>query len=318
MDAFRFDAPYALLLLLLVPALALYLRAARATAPVTRVGSIDGAAGARRTWRVRLQPLLPAMRLGAAALLVIAIARPQRGEATAQTQGNGIDIVLAFDISTSMTLPFSRSATRLDAAKDVLTRFVGGRTNDRVGLVVFQGTSLTFSPPTTDYAAIAQDVRDVDRVHLGDGTAIGVAIGESVDLLRDSPAASRVVILLTDGENNSLQIEPLAAARLAEALGVRVYTVGVVSRGANPQDVINVDEESLRAISSVTGGTYNRAEDPAALEQIYENIDALEKSRFEDRRVTHFDDVAPYVLAAAAALLAIEMLLRYVPLRRLT
>jgi Ca-activated chloride channel family protein len=317
MDSFRFDAPDALLLLLLVPALALYLR--RRRAPAVRIGSAGPAAEvSRASWRVRARPLLPALRLTAVALLVLALARPQRGEAVARTQGNGIDIVLALDISSSMSLPFARRETRLDAARDVLTRFVRGRTDDRVGLVVFQGSSLTLSPLTTDYDTIAQDVARVDRIGLRDGTGIGVAIGESVNVLRDSAAASRIVILLTDGENNVLQIEPLAAAKIAARLGVRVYTIGVVSRGQNPGGGrLDIDEQSLQAIADVTHGTYNRAEDPAALQQIYDEIDRLEKSRFEDRELTRFDDVAPYFLAAAVAALAVEVALRHSWLRGL-
>ncbi len=217
-----------------------------------------------------------------------------------------------------MSLPFTGNRTRMDAAKDVVSRFVQARTNDRVGLVIFQGASITMSPLTTDYAVIAQEVRDADRLRLKDGTAIGVAIGESVNLLRGSNAASRIVILLTDGENNATAIQPLEAARIAETLGVRVYTVGVVSRGRNPaQSTLNVDEQSLRAIADVTGGTYGRAEDPAALQEIYANIDQLEKSQFEDRGFTAFDDIAPYFLAAAAALLALECALRASLFRRL-
>lgn len=315
MESFRFQAPLVLLLLLVVPALALYMR--RRPTPAVRVGSLAGATVVRRTWRVRALPIAATLRLLAVTLLVVALARPQHGEAVTRTQGNGIDIVLAFDISSSMGLPFARAQTRLAAAKSVLMKFVDGRSEDRVGLVVFQGSSLTLSPLTTDYNAIATDVAGVDRIRLGDGTAIGVAIGESVNVLRDSTAASRIVILLTDGENNGLQIEPLAAAKIAQKLGVRVYTVGVVSRGLNPQSGVNVDEEALRAIADVTQGTYNRAEDPAALQQIYDEIDRLEKSRFQDRTVTSFGDIAPYFLAAAVAALAVELALRETLLRRL-
>ncbi|MDP9236251.1 MAG: VWA domain-containing protein [Chloroflexota bacterium] len=316
MDGFRFETPAALLLLVVVPVLWLYLQ--RRRDPATTFGFIAGGAVAPRTWRVRAQPLLLALRLLAVALLILAIARPQHGEATTVSEGNGIDIVLAFDISTSMSLPFARGQTRLAAAKSVLSSFVEGRQNDRVGLVVFQGSTLTLSPLTTDYDAIAKDIDGVDRIRLQDGTAIGVAIGESASVMRNSTAASRVVILLTDGENNVQQLEPLAAARIAETLGVRVYTVGVVTRGSNPLGpALGVDEQSLRAIADVTHATYNRAEDPAALQQIYDQIDRLEKSRFQDRILTRFDDIAPYFLAAAVAALVAETSLRNSLLRRL-
>jgi Ca-activated chloride channel family protein len=249
---------------------------------------------------------------------VVAIARPQRGEATSQTQGEGIDIVLAFDISSSMSQPFARNKTRLQAATDVLSQFVAARTNDRVGLVAFQGASITLSPLTADYNALGGMVRTAGRITLSDGTAIGLAMGESVNLLRSSTAASRVVILLTDGENNVHDIEPGEAAKIAASLGVRVYTIGVVTPSAfdNFRTQVGVDEQSLEQIAGTTGGTYNRAEDPEALQQIYNNIDQLEKSRFADKTVMRFDEMAPYVLAAAAAALALEFALRYALFRR--
>lgn len=316
MDGLRFATPYALLLLLGLPFLAAAAWRTHAPAGV-RVGSLGAAFGVRPTWRVRAERYLPALRLLAAALLVVALARPQRGEASSRTQGEGIDIVLAYDTSSSMTQPFARGQTRLEAAQDVLTRFVAARTNDRVGLVVFQGATITLSPLTTDYTALGQMLQDAPRIRLADGTAIGVAIGQSVNLLRGSSAASRIVILLTDGENNVRTIEPLAASRIAETLGVRVYTVGVVSRGTNPGlSTLNVDERALREIAGVTGGTYNRAEDPQALQAIYTSIDKLEKSRFQEQQFTRYAEIAPWALAAAAALIALEIALRYGVLRR--
>jgi Ca-activated chloride channel family protein len=267
---------------------------------------------------VRFEPALMALRLLGVALLIVAVARPQRGEAASETQGEGIDIVLAFDVSASMTQPFGQGRTRIDAAKDVLSRFIEGRTNDRVALVAFQGSSITLSPLTDDYRAVDQAVGYADQVRLADGTAIGTAIGESVNVLRGSNAKSRIVILMTDGESNAGDVTPGAAARIAERLGARVYTVGVVSRvGINPQNsTLNVDEKSLKEIAEVTGGTYNRAEDPDALAQIYQRIDELEKSRFAGQTFTRFDDIAPYVLAAAAAALALEAALRFTAFRR--
>lgn len=317
MDGLRFASPSVLWLLLLVPPLA-YAVLRRGRTPAVTVGTVADAAAAPRTWRVRVEPLLPVSRLLAVTLLVVALARPQRGLANAAAAGNGIDVVLAFDVSASMTLPYARNQTRLDAAKDVLSRFVETRRNDRVGLVVFQATALTLSPLTTDYNAVAEDVRNADRVHLADGTAIGLAIAGSVDLLRGSSAASRIVILLTDGENNQTQIEPLAAARIAETLGVRVYTVGVGGGSGMPGPALfTVDEQALREISRVTGGTYNRAEDPAALQRTYEDVDRLEKSRLPGNRFTRFDEWSPYVLVAAAVLLTLELALRHSLFRRL-
>jgi Ca-activated chloride channel family protein len=318
MDGLRFASPYLLLLLLALPAVGLlaYRRREETTPPVA-FGSAAAASAATRSWKLRLEPALLLLRLVAAALLVVALARPQRGEAESAIEGEGVDIVLAFDVSSSMTQPFAGIESRLDAATRVLAEFVSSRTEDRVGLVVFKRSSLTMSPLTTDYSAVRAAVENADTIELGDGTAIGVAIGESVNVLRESKASSRIVILLTDGENNVEEVQPLSAARIAERLGVRVYTVGVVSRGLDrSQSTLNVDERALTEIAEITQGTYNRAEDPTALAQIYQSIDELERSRVEGRTFTRFDEFAPYVLAAAAILLATEVVLRYSLFRR--
>lgn len=313
----RFDDPWILLLLLALPALALVAFRFRGERPAIAVGRLAPAARSRRTWRMRAQPLLPFLRLAAVALLIVALARPQRGEAVAGTGAEGIDIVLAYDASSSMTQPFARGQSRLEAAENVLKRFVEGRENDRVGLVIFRGNALTLSPLTNDYAAVSEAVSVAPTLRLDDGTAIGVAMAESVNLLRTSESASRIVILLTDGENNSPAIEPLAAARIAETLGIRIYTIGVVSGGANrSQSSLNVDEAALREIANITGANYNRAEDPGALQDIYTNIDELEKSRFEGEDLTRYAEVASPLLALAAILLASELALRFTIFRR--
>lgn len=317
MDGLRFGDPWLLLLLAPLAALALYAwRAGRGGA--VRFGSLAGVARPRPTWRMRLDAALPVFRIAAAALLVFALARPQRGIASGEAQGDGIDIVLAFDVSSSMTATFAGSTSRLEAAKAVLTDFVRTRERDRVGLVAFQGSSITLSPLTTDYDALAQSIARADRLRLLDGTAIGTALGESVNVLRGSSAASRIVILLTDGENNAGEVQPLAAARIAERLGIRVYTVGVVNtreqsfgRG-NP----SVDEAAMRELSGVTGGTYSRAEDTDALAAVYGTIDRLETSRIGGRTFTRYDEMAPLLLAAAAAALAAEAALRSTLARR--
>lgn len=317
MDGLRFASPYVLLLLLAVPLLAAHIYRRKAGRPAIRVGSLASARTTRRTWRLRTEPLVPAIRLLAIAALVIAVARPQRGETAVTTQGEGIDIVLALDTSSSMSQPFARNRTRLQAAEDVLTRFVGARTRDRVGVVVFRGSSLTLSPLTTDYAALSAGITNANLIRLDDGTAIGVALGESVNVLRNSDSASRIVILLTDGENNAHEIEPLAAARIAQRLGVRVYTIGVVSPGLNPaQSSLEVDEAALREIASVTGGTYNRAENPQALDDIYRSIDQLEVSKLQERAFTRYDDIAQYALAGAVALILLELAARMTVFRR--
>jgi Ca-activated chloride channel family protein len=318
MDAFRFETPWALALLALVPLLIAaawpFRRGSTGSVPMGRLGA---ASAAGPTWRVRLEPALLLLRLIAVAALVFALARPQRGEASTELEGEGIDIVLAYDVSSSMTQPFGGQRTRLQAAEQVLTDFIGARENDRVGLVAFQGSSITLSPLTTDYDAVAALAREAGSLQLSDGTAIGTALGASVNVLRDSTAATRIVILLTDGENNEGELQPLAAARIAERLGVRVYTIGILATGLQTnQSRLNVDEESLRRMAEVTGGTYGSARDQEALGASYEAIEELEKTRVAGREFTRYDEWAPYLLAAAAAALALEVTLRATLFRR--
>ena len=317
MDGFRFDAPWALVLLAGLPLLALLLWPRRGGGRSFSVGSLAAAAGARRTWRVRLEPALAVLRLIGVAALIIAIARPQRGEASTELAGEGIDIVLAYDVSSSMTQPFAGRQTRLEAAEQVLTDFIRKRTTDRVGLVAFQGSSITLSPLTIDYAALAETAREAGLLQLEDGTAIGTALGASVNVLRGSSAASRIVILLTDGENNAGEVEPLAAARIAERLGVRVYTVGILATGFQSiRSNRTVDEASLKSIAEVTGATYSSAESPEGLAEVYRTIDELETTQIEGRVFTRYGEWAPWLLAAAAAAFALEIALRSTVLRR--
>jgi Ca-activated chloride channel family protein len=316
MDAFRFETPWALALLALIPMLAVLAWPRRGSSASVRVGSLAPASAATATWRVRLEPALIGLRLLAVALLIVALARPQRGEASTRLQGEGIDIVLAYDVSSSMTLPFA-GETRLQAAERVLTDFINARENDRVGLVAFQGSSITLSPLTTDYDALAASAQEAGRLQLREGTAIGTALGASTNVLRGSTAPSRIVILLTDGENNEGEVQPLTAARIAQRLGVRVYTVGILaSNTSGMQSNVNVDEESLRQIAEVTGGTYSRAENARTLAGVYQRIDDLEKTRIAGSEFTRYDEWAPFILAAAVAAFALEVALRATLFRR--
>lgn len=316
MDSLRFDAPSALWLLLLLPPAALLLWRRHRSA--LRLGSLRDSSGLGSTWRTRLEAGLPALRLLAVALLIVALARPQRGEAGSEVYGEGVDLVLAFDISTSMGLPFTAGTNRLEAARAALSEFARAREQDRLGLVVFQGSALTLNPLTTDYDAVARQIEDADRLTLDDGTALGLAIAQSVKVLEESPEQSRAVILLTDGENNVHSIEPVDAARVAQALGVRVYTIGVVSQERGQTSRLNVDERALREIATMTDATYNRVEDPEALQRVYGEIDQLEKARFRNRTFTRFDEWAPFLLLAAAIVLAAEVALRHLAVRRIS
>jgi Ca-activated chloride channel family protein len=314
----RFADPWILLLLLALPALAMFALLSRRGARVIPLGTVASTPMAPRTWRMRTEPLLTLARLAAIALLIVGLARPQRGEAITRAELEGIDIVLAYDVSSSMTAPFGGTVSRLEAAESVLKRFVSRREGDRVGLVAFKGNSVTLSPLTTDYNALAQAVEDAGRLRLADGTAIGPAIGASLNVLQGSDAPSRIVIILTDGTNNAEGLTPLGAARIAQELGIRVYTIGVVSPGLTDQSqsTLNVDETALKEIANITGGAHYRAEDPDALGNIYDTIEKLEKTEFEGSALTRYVDVAPWVLAAAAIALAVEVILRATAFRR--
>jgi len=301
-----FADPNLLFLLLAIP-LALLVK--RRTGEGNGAGGFSNLgllAGFRPTWRMRYRWLPTFIRAGAIALLVVALARPQVGQADSELPGQGIDIALLLDTSGSMTASSLGSEdSRLDVAKRVLVDFIDGRSDDRLGLVVFRAGSIVLSPLTLDYDALTAVTEDVGEVSLEDGTAIGVGLSEALNLLRESRARSRVAILLTDGENNAGEIEPLAAARIAETLGVRVYTIGIIE--ANRR---TVDEQALTEMAELTDGRYYRASSEQALEAIYAGIDRLEKSRIDRSQFGVYDEYAVYFLAAALGLLALELLLR--------
>ena len=302
-----FADPVLLLLLLAIP-VALLIKG--------RTGEGNGAggfsnlalvSGFRPTWRLRYRWVPTLIRAGAIALLIVALARPQIGQADSELPGQGIDIALVLDTSGSMSasFPSEENDTRLDVARRVLTDFIDGRENDRLGLVIFREGSLVLSPLTLDYEALSSITENVGEVNLPDGTAIGVGLSDALNLLRESRARSRVAILLTDGENNAGDIEPLAAARIAETLGIRVYTIGVIEEGAR-----TVDAQAMTAMAELTGGRYYPAESEQALEAIYAGIDQLEKSRIDRSVFATYDEYAMYFLAAALGLLAFELFLR--------
>jgi Ca-activated chloride channel family protein len=269
-------------------------------------------AAARPTWRLRLRRLPTVLRWLAIALLVVAIARPREGLAVTTLPEEGIDIVVTVDVSSSMTTPIGPGATRLSAARTVVDDFVRGLTGDRVGLVVFQSRALTLSPLTLDRAAIAQRLDALQPGLLEDGTAIGLGVAEALNLLRDSPAQSRVVVLLTDGDNNAGEVEPLTAARLATALDVRLYTIGFV---AGPGSSL-LDVRTLREMAESTDGRYYDASTQEQLAAAYDDIGRLERSRVGERRFIRFRELASPLIAGALALLAVEYALRAGWLRR--
>ncbi|MBL0172290.1 MAG: VWA domain-containing protein [Gemmatimonadaceae bacterium] len=233
---------------------------------------------------------LPWLRMVAVAGLIIAVAQPRSGARSTRVSSEGIDIALAVDISSSMLAEDFQPQNRIEVAKDKVKRFVMGRKSDRVGLVAFSGEALTQVPLTTDYPVLLAAIDNLQVGQLEDGTAIGTAIATAANRLRTAPGRSRVMVVLTDGENNRGAIDPRTAAQAAAAFGIRIYTIGVGSEGMAAVPVgrslfglryenrpVKIDEALLTEIASSTGGRYFRAKDAEALQSIYEQIDALER-----------------------------------------
>jgi Ca-activated chloride channel family protein len=314
----QFEWPFALLLLVAVQLLALWLVRSSRTRPALGVARVDETLSERKTWRVRLRWLPAVLRLGAVALLIVAIARPQHGRAENLLPQEGIDIVLVLDTSTSMRQATVAGESRLSVAQRVLQDFVLERETDRLGLVVFRSRSLVLSPLTVDYSAFQTLLGQADDVNLPNGTAIGLALTDAMNLLQESRAESRTIILLSDGENNRPEVEPADAARIARTLGIRIYTISVVSGSATGTQLpqFQENEDALRLMADLSGGRHYQA-DPDSLADAYDDIDALERSRLGPERFSSVDELAPYALGLALALIAVEVLLATVLLRRM-
>lgn len=285
---------------------------------------------ARRTLRVRLRLFLPILRALAISLVVVALARPRFGESETIVISEGIDIMLAIDISGSMQAEDFQPDNRLAVAKRVAREFIGARRGDRIGLVVFASNAYTQCPLTTDTPVLQSMLDAVDFGDIKDGTAVGMAVATGVNRLRESASKSRVLVLLTDGRNNAGVVDPVTAARLAKAVGVRVHTIGAGSQGEAPVPVddpvfgrryvmmpVQVDEESLRRVAEITGGSYFRATDAGALERIYRQIDAMEKTRVETKTYVEYSEVGGALLLPALLLVLSELFLGLGPLRKL-
>ena len=322
-----FAQPAWLLLLLLLPLLAQ--RQRRMKSPTLRLAQ---AGSVIANWRTQARPGLPMLRWLALALLVVAMARPQRLWQEEKVQADGLDIVLALDISPSM-LSKDFDPDRLAVAKRVAIEFVENRPYDRLGLVAFSAEAFTQCPLTTDRRMVQKFIRDLQMGRLQDGTAIGLGLATAVNRLKDSPARSKVVILLTDGENNAgEEMRPMRAAEIAQSLGVRVYTIGIGTDGIvlspaqrNPDGSyifaprqMSFDTELLRQIATVTNGKFYRAYSESDLEGIYAEIDLLEKTKVEVTTLQRIQDWFTWFVGAAVVLLLLEMLLRWGLLRSVT
>ncbi len=302
------------LLLVIIPMAAWYIfRQKRNTASI-QVSYTASVFKAPKTVRHYLRHLVFLLQIVAISLFTVVLARPQSSTNWENVTTEGIDIVIALDISSSM-LARDFSPDRLEAAKDVAMEFISGREYDRMGLVVFAGEAFTQCPLTTDRAVLLNLFKDIESGMIEDGTAIGNGLATSVARIKDSEAISRVVILLTDGENNSGEIAPVTAAEIAKTYGIRVYTVGVGSIGTAPYPVqtpygvqlrdmeVKIDEATLQEISKITDGRYFRATSNNKLEEIYKEIDALEKSKIEVREFSRkSEEFMPFAIAGLLAL----------------
>lgn len=315
----RFDDPALLALLALVPLYGWALwRLAREPQPSYLLPRLSAASRNAPAGRIlRALPWLGALRAAAAVLIVIAIARPQATTVQAVRPAEGIDIVLAIDTSSSMTqYQLAGDETRIDAARRVARDFVAQREDDRVGLVIFQRRSLVLSPLTLDIEAIDTLIETSVRSGIiPDGTALGLAMAEAVDLLRDSQAASRVVVALTDGENNVPGITTQQAAAVARALGVRIYTIGLPA-AQRTSPAVSLNELPLIYAADETGGRYFRASDADELAAAYAEIAQLERARVGEETLLRSRELAPVLLIAALGLILIEVGARVGPWRR--
>jgi Ca-activated chloride channel family protein len=317
--AIDFASPYVLLLLLLIPTWWLWRRGRRAPAIVFSRADVlaRGRRGGAFTRR-----LLGILRILLLVGLIVALARPRSGAHTENVNSEGINIVIAIDLSSSMLSEDFQPQNRLEVAKDKVKQFILGRHSDRIGLVAFAGEALTQVPLTVDYPVLLAAVDNLQAGQLEDGTAIGTAIATAANRLRSAPGHSRVLILLTDGENNRGAIDPRTAAQAAAAVGVKIYTIGAGTIGMAPVPVgrglmgmryeyrpVEIDEGLLRDVATSSGGRYFRAVDAAALQRIYQQIDQLEQEPVRAHTYVRYTEEYRWPLAVALLAIALEALL---------
>ena len=320
---------YLYLLLLLIPLIAWYIlkqRKKQASLQVSTMQAFDKPGAT--TVKVYLRHLPFVLRMVAVAIIIVILARPQSTDNWENRNTEGIDIMLVMDVSTSM-LTEDLKPNRIEAAKNVAASFINGRPNDNIGLVVFSGESFTQCPLTADHAVLLNLFKDIHCGMIEDGTAIGLGLANAVSRIKDSQALSRVIILLTDGMNNRGEIAPVTAAEIAKTFGLRVYTIGVGSRGEAPYPFqtpfgiqyrnvpSDIDEDVLKQIASTTGGQYFRATDNSSLKAIYEEIDQMEKTKISVQQYSKKQEEYTPLALLVFALLLFELLLRNTLLRNI-
>lgn len=324
---------YLFLLLLAIPYVLWYLMYRKKSEPTMRVADTFAYRFAPKSWKVRLMPLQMLLRLLAFVMIVIVLARPQTHNSWKNKSVEGIDIMLAIDVSTSM-LAEDLKPNRLEAAKQVAAEFISGRPDDNIGLTIFAGEAFTQCPMTTDHASLLNLLQNVRtdiaaRGLIQDGTAIGMGLANAVSRLKESKAKSKVVILLTDGSNNMGDLSPMTSAEIAKSFGIRVYTIGVGTNKVAPYPMpvaggvqyvnipVEIDTKTLSDIASATEGDFYRATNTDELHQIYKEIDKLEKSKLSVTSFSkRYDAFQPFAAVAVIALL-LELLLRITVFRRI-
>ena len=324
---------YLLLLLLIIPYLIWYVMYRKKTEPTMRMSDTYAFRYAPRSWKVTLMPLSMLLRILAFAMTVLVLARPQTHNSWSNKSVEGIDIMLAMDVSTSM-LAEDLKPNRIEASKQVASEFIAGRPNDNIGLSIFAGEAFTQCPMTTDHASLLNMLQTVRtdiaaRGLIEDGTAIGMGLANAVSRLKESKAKSKVVILLTDGSNNRGDISPMTGAEIAKSLGIRVYTIGVGTNNVAPYPMpvaggvqyvnipVEIDTKTLSEIAVATEGDFYRATNTKELRNIYKEIDQLEKSKLNVKTFSkRYEAYQPFALVAVIALL-LEILLRITIFRRI-
>ena len=325
---------YLFLLLLLVPYIIWYLMYRKKTEPTMRMSDTRAYRFAPRSWKVTLMPLQLILRLAVFVLLILILARPQTHNSWNNKSVEGIDIMMAMDVSGSM-LAEDLKPNRIEAAKQVAAEFIAGRPNDNIGLTIFAGEAFTQCPMTTDHASLLNLLQGVrtdmaTRGLIEDGTAIGMGLANAVSRLKDSKAKSKVVILLTDGSNNRGDLSPMTAAEIAKSLGIRVYTIGVGTNKVAPYPMVvagsvqyvnvpvEIDSKTLSDIAAATDGDFYRATNNKELQNIYKEIDKLEKSKLSVKTYSKkYEAYQPFAIAAVLLLL-LEILLRITLFRKLS
>jgi Ca-activated chloride channel family protein len=329
-----FAHPWFLLLLLLLPVLA-WLKGRRGQPPAFLYSSVQLVRAVLNVSRSRSGAFLTALRWLVLALLILALAQPRLTRSQTQVRASGVDIAVAFDLSGSMAsedFEVGRGrVNRVEMARTVLRKFVEQRPNDRIGLVVFASQAYVAAPLTLDHDFLLEQLK---RLELGtidpNRTAIGSALSTAINRLRELKSKSKIVILMTDGQNNAGKVAPLTVAEAARALGVKVYTIGVGMQGKAPMPVffggrkvgyqwepVDIDEDTLKKISDMTGAKYYRADNAEKFQAIYAEIDKLEKSEAEIKKYTEFRELFPWLISPGLGLLLVELILRHTLLRRL-